>query len=157
MAAVNPVEIADGQHCAVERMVGRRFATDHDERVRWLLLVGHGGRERGLGSGIDHGPACHRKTGSFVQANGAGYQFSRRMTDLGTTPAAAKMSESTDVSGLLRAPSSSAWMPAVTNRESIPKASAPLMSVRTESPIASTRWCSTGRPRAAAAMASACS
>ena len=43
MAAVNPVEIADGQHRAVERVVGRRFATDHDEWVGWLRLVGHGG------------------------------------------------------------------------------------------------------------------
>jgi hypothetical protein len=43
MAAVNPVEIADGQHRAVERVVGRRFATDHDEWVGWLRLVGHDG------------------------------------------------------------------------------------------------------------------
>src|SRR6187200_625969 len=43
MAAVNPVEIADGQHRAVERVVGRRFATDHDKGVGWLRLVGHGG------------------------------------------------------------------------------------------------------------------
>ena len=43
MAAVNPVEIADGKHRAVERVVGRRFATDHDEGVGWLRLVGHGG------------------------------------------------------------------------------------------------------------------
>ena len=43
MAAVNPVEIADGEHRAVERVVGRRFATDHDERLDRLRLVGHGG------------------------------------------------------------------------------------------------------------------
>ena len=34
---------------------------------------------------------------------------------------------------------SSAWMPRVTNRQSIPKPWAPARSVRTESPIASTR------------------
>jgi len=43
MAAVNPVEIADGENRAVERVVGRRFATDHDERLDRLRLVGHGG------------------------------------------------------------------------------------------------------------------
>jgi hypothetical protein len=43
MAAVNPVEVADGKHRAVERVVGRRFATDHDERLDRLRLVGHGG------------------------------------------------------------------------------------------------------------------
>ena len=36
-------------------------------------------------------------------------------------------------------------------------AAAPLRSVRTESPIASRRWCCTGPPRAASARASACS
>ena len=51
-------------------------------------------------------------------------------------------------SGLSRPPSSSAWMPAVTNRQSMPKAAAPLRSVRTESPIASTRLCAVSRPRA---------
>ena len=33
VAAVNPVEIADGKHRAIERVVGRCFAMDHDERV----------------------------------------------------------------------------------------------------------------------------
>ena len=43
------------------------------------------------------------------------------------------------LSGCSRPPSSSAWMPEVTNRQSTPNACAPLRSVRTESPIASTR------------------
>ena len=60
--------------------------------------------------------------------------------------------------GLSRPPSSSAWMPAVTNRQSIPNAAAPLRSVRTESPIASTRARRRPRRRAAfRAVASACS
>src|SRR5258705_14012931 len=74
----------------------------------WSVMAGR--TERALGSGmmtkLDHGPACHRKTVGVVQGNGTGYQFSRRMTAFGATPAAAKMSDRADVSGLLRAPSS---------------------------------------------------
>ena len=61
-------------------------------------------------------------------------------------------------SGASRSPSSSAWMPAVTNRQSRPNAAAPLRSVRTESPIASTRALRRRSPaRSAAALASAAS
>jgi hypothetical protein len=75
MAAVNPVEIADGENRAVECVVGRRFATDHNERLDRLRLIDHvGQRKRGLGSAmmskLDHGPACHRKTLRFVQGMG---------------------------------------------------------------------------------------
>ena len=58
----------------------------------------------------------------------------------------------------LRASQCSAWMPEVTNMQSRPKVAAPVRSVRTESPIASTRLRSgTCSPRRAAAVASAVS
>ena len=50
---------------------------------------------------------------------------------------------------------SSAWMPRVTNRQSMPKPCAPVRSVRTESPIASTRSSGVAWPRRSAASAMA--
>ena len=58
----------------------------------------------------------------FKQARS--YQLSRCITAFGATPAAAKMPDSAAASGSWRLPSSSAWMPAVTNRQSMPKAAA---------------------------------
>ena len=69
------------------------------------------------------------------------------LTAFGAMPASAKIRFSAARLGSCRSPSSSAWMPAVTNRQSIPKSVAPLRSVRIESPIASTR-CRAGVRRA---------
>ena len=76
----------------------------------------------------------------------------------GISPTAAKVALSALLSGRSRPPSSSAWMPEVTNRKSMPAARAPLKSVRTESPIASTRFAGVLRPPpASCALASAMS
>ena len=85
------------------------------------------------------------------------HHFSSRITAFGISPAAAKVALSALRSGRSRPPSSSAWMPEVTNRKSTPMARAPLRSVRTESPTASTRRAGTFRPTAASALASAMS
>jgi hypothetical protein len=41
VAAMHAVEIADGDDCAVERVIRGRFAADDDERLCWLRLVRH--------------------------------------------------------------------------------------------------------------------
>src|SRR5262249_46010779 len=80
----------------------------------------------------------------------APHHVSLRITAFGTVPVAAKIAASALMSGASWPPSSSAWMPAVTNRQSMPSASAPLKSVRTESPMASTRPRLQATPRRAA-------
>ena len=69
----------------------------------------------------------------------APYHASLRVTAFGATPAAANVAFKRDRSGASRPPESSAWRPETTNRQSTPNEAAPFRSVRTESPIASTR------------------
>ena len=85
----------------------------------------------------------------------APYHISRRVTAFGARSASAKILFSAARFGSCRSPSSSAWMPAVTNRQSMPKSVAPLRSVRTESPIASTRLSGAAPPRRPATRSSA--
>ena len=55
VAAMHAVEIADGDDGAIERAVRGRFATNHDERLSWFGLVGHGGNGRNEASDDDGG------------------------------------------------------------------------------------------------------
>ena len=55
VAAMHAVEIADGDDGAIERAVGGRFATNHDERLGRIGLVGHGGNGRNEASDDDGG------------------------------------------------------------------------------------------------------
>src|SRR5262249_33088377 len=160
VAAMDAVESAEGDDRAGEGVVRGRFAPHHDERLFRLRLICHDRRWNGPrmtsdGSLITAAPVIASPAAAFKQAGS--YQLRRCITAFGVTPAAAKMPDSAAASGSWRSPSSSAWMPAVTNRQSMPQAAAPLRSVRTESPVASRRWCPAGLPRAASARASACS
>src|SRR5262249_3090539 len=142
VAAMPAVEIADGDDGAVERVVGGRFAPHHDERFFRRRLVGHdrrwsGPRMTSDGSLITAAPVIASPWALFKQA--ASYQLSRCITAFGATPAAAKMPDSAAASGSWRSPSSSAWMPAVPNRQTRAKSAAPFSTARTATPIANTR------------------
>src|SRR4029077_15070205 len=83
-------------------------------------------------------------------AKSFGYQRSSRMSARGGWP----NSSFTEAGSSWSMPSnSSEWMPRVTNRQSIPKPCAPARSVRTESPIASTRLSCGLRPERSVASA----
>jgi hypothetical protein len=73
VAAMHAVEIADGDDGIVERVVGGRFAPDHDERLSRLRLVGHdrrwsGPRRTSNGSLTTAAPVIARPVAAFKQA-----------------------------------------------------------------------------------------
>jgi hypothetical protein len=69
---MHAVEIADGDDGTVERVVGGRFAPDHDERLSRLRLVGHdrrwsGPRRTSDGSLTTAAPVIARPVAAFKQ------------------------------------------------------------------------------------------
>jgi len=97
------------------------------------------------------------KTSRYWRTPDSAHQASRRVMAFGAAPAAAKVSFRPERSGAPRPPTSSACNPETTNRQSSPNDVAPLRSVRTESPIASTRATGVALLRSAAALPSAAS